>query len=94
MITRGDEFEYLRQGMAGRPTRTLIEFIAQTICKDTAPKLNKWWLSLKMVFYVILRRCHLYISVILSYWPSLRNLFDELMLGPLNVKIYSFINEV
>ncbi|EDW40740.1 GM25075 [Drosophila sechellia] len=41
MITRGDEFEYLREGMAGRPTRTLIEFIAQSICKDTAPKLNK-----------------------------------------------------
>lgn len=41
MITRGDEFEYLREGMAGRPTRTLIEFIAQTICKDTAPKMGK-----------------------------------------------------
>lgn len=38
MVTAGEEFEYLRRGMAGRPTRTLIEFIAQTICKDTAPK--------------------------------------------------------
>uniref|UniRef100_A0A1A9V839 Cytosol aminopeptidase n=1 Tax=Glossina austeni TaxID=7395 RepID=A0A1A9V839_GLOAU len=35
MTTRGDTFEYLREGMAGRPTRTLIEFIAQTICKET-----------------------------------------------------------
>lgn len=41
MVTLGEEFEYLRKGMAGRPTRTLIEFIAQTICKDTAPKMNK-----------------------------------------------------
>uniref|UniRef100_A0A1A9WWU2 Cytosol aminopeptidase n=1 Tax=Glossina brevipalpis TaxID=37001 RepID=A0A1A9WWU2_9MUSC len=38
MFTNGKNFEYLRQGMAGRPTRTLVEFIAQTICKDTAPK--------------------------------------------------------
>ncbi|CAD7002754.1 cytosol aminopeptidase [Ceratitis capitata] len=40
MVTNGKHFEYIRQGMAGRPTRTLIEFIAQTICKDTAPKAN------------------------------------------------------
>ncbi|XP_036341774.1 cytosol aminopeptidase-like [Rhagoletis pomonella] len=40
MVTDGEAFEYIRKGMAGRPTRTLIEFIAQTICKDTAPKLN------------------------------------------------------
>ncbi|XP_013101981.1 cytosol aminopeptidase-like [Stomoxys calcitrans] len=38
MTTNGRCFEYLRRGMAGRPTRTLIEFIAQSICKDTAPK--------------------------------------------------------
>ncbi|KAL9916530.1 cytosol aminopeptidase-like [Glossina fuscipes] len=41
MTTKGTTFEYLRAGMAGRPTRTLIEFIAQTICKDTAPKFPK-----------------------------------------------------
>eukprot|EP00099_Drosophila_melanogaster_P021115 NP_648244.1 Sperm-Leucylaminopeptidase 1 [Drosophila melanogaster] len=41
MVTNGIDFEYLRRGMAGRPTRTLIEFIAQTICKDTAPKMGK-----------------------------------------------------
>uniref|UniRef100_A0A1A9Z4U8 Cytosol aminopeptidase n=1 Tax=Glossina pallidipes TaxID=7398 RepID=A0A1A9Z4U8_GLOPL len=41
MYTTGKRFEYLREGMAGRPTRTLVEFIAQTICKDTAPKLPK-----------------------------------------------------
>ncbi|TMW52205.1 hypothetical protein DOY81_002764 [Sarcophaga bullata] len=41
MGTAGKCFEYLRRGMAGRPTRTLIEFIAQTICKDTAPKMPK-----------------------------------------------------
>uniref|UniRef100_A0A0A1WUL4 Cytosol aminopeptidase n=1 Tax=Zeugodacus cucurbitae TaxID=28588 RepID=A0A0A1WUL4_ZEUCU len=41
MVTNGKMFEYLRKGMAGRPTRTLIEFIAQTICKDTAPKLKQ-----------------------------------------------------
>lgn len=40
MFTEGRDFEYLREGMAGRPTRTLIEFIAQTICKDTAPKIQ------------------------------------------------------
>ncbi|EDW33561.1 GL25353 [Drosophila persimilis] len=41
MVTKGFEYEYLRKGMAGRPTRTLVEFIAQTICKDTAPRLAK-----------------------------------------------------
>uniref|UniRef100_A0A1A9W1S2 Cytosol aminopeptidase n=1 Tax=Glossina brevipalpis TaxID=37001 RepID=A0A1A9W1S2_9MUSC len=41
MFTKGTCFEYLRAGMAGRPTRTVIEFIAQTICKDTAPKMPK-----------------------------------------------------
>ncbi|XP_037933210.1 cytosol aminopeptidase [Teleopsis dalmanni] len=40
MVTNGKNFEYIREGMAGRPTRTLVEFIAQTICKDTAPKLT------------------------------------------------------
>jgi len=40
MTTTGDLSEYLREGMAGRPTRTLIEFLAQTICKDTAPKME------------------------------------------------------
>lgn len=33
MMSTGKEFEYLRKGMAGRPTRTVVEFIAQTICK-------------------------------------------------------------
>lgn len=41
MYTLGRDFEYLRVGMAGRPTRTVVEFIAQTICKDTAPKMPK-----------------------------------------------------
>ncbi|XP_005185997.1 cytosol aminopeptidase [Musca domestica] len=41
MTTNGRNFEYLRRGMAGRPTRTLIEFIAQNICKDTAPKMPR-----------------------------------------------------
>ncbi|XP_067646814.1 cytosol aminopeptidase-like isoform X3 [Eurosta solidaginis] len=40
MVTNGKTFEYIRRGMAGRPTRTIIEFIAQTICKDTGPKLH------------------------------------------------------
>ena len=40
MLTNGCHFEYLRCGMAGRPTRTLVEFVAQTICKDTAPKIT------------------------------------------------------
>ncbi|XP_055586993.1 cytosol aminopeptidase-like [Uranotaenia lowii] len=34
MTTHGDDYPYLRKGMAGRPTRTLIEFIAQACCKD------------------------------------------------------------
>lgn len=33
MTTNGMDFPYLRRGMAGRPTRTLIEFIAQHVCK-------------------------------------------------------------
>lgn len=28
------DYPYLRLGMAGRPTRTLIEFIAQTVCRE------------------------------------------------------------
>lgn len=34
MTTDGDHYPYLRVGMAGRPTRTLIEFIAQTVCRE------------------------------------------------------------
>lgn len=34
LTTDGLDFCYLKEGMAGRPTRTLIEFIAQTICLD------------------------------------------------------------
>lgn len=40
MRSTGKEFEYLRKGMAGRPTRTVVEFIAQTLCKET-PKGTK-----------------------------------------------------
>ncbi|XP_021701651.1 cytosol aminopeptidase-like [Aedes aegypti] len=35
MTTKGIDYPYLRAGMAGRPTRTLIEFIAQGVCKQT-----------------------------------------------------------
>ncbi|XP_053691914.1 cytosol aminopeptidase-like [Sabethes cyaneus] len=35
MTTLGVDYPYLRHGMAGRPTRTLIEFIAQSICKES-----------------------------------------------------------
>nr|XP_019550930.2 cytosol aminopeptidase [Aedes albopictus] len=35
MTTKGIDYPYLREGMAGRPTRTLIEFIAQGVCKPT-----------------------------------------------------------
>ncbi|XP_062551732.1 cytosol aminopeptidase-like [Armigeres subalbatus] len=34
MMTKGEDFPYLRRGMAGRPTRTLIEFIAQACCNE------------------------------------------------------------
>ncbi|EDS26627.1 cytosol aminopeptidase [Culex quinquefasciatus] len=34
MTTEGRDYPYLREGMAGRPTRTLIEFIAQGACKQ------------------------------------------------------------
>ncbi|XP_035899778.1 cytosol aminopeptidase-like [Anopheles stephensi] len=36
MKTKGTDFPYIRRGMAGRPTRTLIEFIAQSVvqCSD------------------------------------------------------------
>lgn len=33
--TNGEAYPYLREGMAGRPTRTLIEFIAQTVTNAT-----------------------------------------------------------
>lgn len=32
MTTDGKDFKYLREGMAGRPTRTLVEFICQQVC--------------------------------------------------------------
>lgn len=32
MYTNGKEFKYLREGMAGRPTRTLVEFMSQLVC--------------------------------------------------------------
>ncbi|XP_058447703.1 cytosol aminopeptidase-like [Malaya genurostris] len=35
MTTKGIDYPYLRGGMAGRPTRTLIEFIAQSACRET-----------------------------------------------------------
>ena len=37
MTTDGIEYPYLKYGMAGRPTRTLIEFLAQTVCQDIQP---------------------------------------------------------
>lgn len=37
MTTDGEDYPYLRLGMAGRPTRTLIEFIAQTVCREKMP---------------------------------------------------------
>uniref|UniRef100_T1GHS9 Cytosol aminopeptidase domain-containing protein n=1 Tax=Megaselia scalaris TaxID=36166 RepID=T1GHS9_MEGSC len=40
MRSTGKEFEYLRKGMAGRPTRTVVEFIAQTLCKETPKGTN------------------------------------------------------
>lgn len=33
-MTNGQDFRYLNKGMSGRPTRTLIEFVAQTVCKE------------------------------------------------------------
>lgn len=38
MTTDGTDYPYLKYGMAGRPTRTLIEFIAQTVCHDIESK--------------------------------------------------------
>ncbi|KAL1131054.1 hypothetical protein AAG570_012291, partial [Ranatra chinensis] len=35
-MTEGDTVSYLRRGMTGRPTRTLIEFLAQFACKSNA----------------------------------------------------------
>ncbi|XP_069675793.1 cytosol aminopeptidase-like [Periplaneta americana] len=34
MYANGVDESYLRQGMSGRPTRTLVEFISQLVCKD------------------------------------------------------------
>lgn len=36
--TNGKDLPYLKSGMAGRPTRTLVELIAQTICIDQPNK--------------------------------------------------------
>ncbi|ETN62356.1 hypothetical protein AND_005947 [Anopheles darlingi] len=33
--TKGNDFPYIRRGMTGRPTRTLIEFIAQSVVPTT-----------------------------------------------------------
>ncbi|XP_058465829.1 cytosol aminopeptidase-like [Malaya genurostris] len=38
MTTKGEDYPYLRRGMAGRPTRTLIEFIAQACCHNKNSK--------------------------------------------------------
>lgn len=38
MTTTGHDFPYLKSGMAGRPTRSLIEFIAKTLCTDAMGK--------------------------------------------------------
>lgn len=38
MTTDGYDYPYLRLGMAGRPTRTLIEFIAQSVCREKLSK--------------------------------------------------------
>lgn len=32
MRTEGTEYMYLRQGMTGRPVRTLVEFLSQLVC--------------------------------------------------------------
>ncbi|XP_055842193.1 cytosol aminopeptidase-like [Episyrphus balteatus] len=39
MYSNGKGLVYIREGMAGRPTRTIIELVAQSICKDTHPKI-------------------------------------------------------
>lgn len=41
MTTDGRDYEYLRRGMAGRPTRTIIEFLAQMVCHDTEPSIKQ-----------------------------------------------------
>lgn len=33
MLTDGTSHHYLRRGMSGKPTRTLVEFLAQLACK-------------------------------------------------------------
>lgn len=38
MTTQGIDHPYLKMGMAGRPTRTLIEFIAQMVCNSKDAK--------------------------------------------------------
>nr|CAI5858146.1 unnamed protein product [Callosobruchus analis] len=32
MFTTGEDYPYLRRGMSGRPTRTLVEFLSQLVC--------------------------------------------------------------
>ncbi|KAJ9585778.1 hypothetical protein L9F63_002415 [Diploptera punctata] len=34
MYSNGLDEPYLRKGMSGRPTRTLVEFISQLVCKS------------------------------------------------------------
>jgi hypothetical protein len=34
MTTDGKDLSYLKRGMSGRPTRTLIEFIAQSVTRN------------------------------------------------------------
>lgn len=38
MTTNGNPFAYLKTGMSGRPTRTIIEFMAKGIKLDPVPE--------------------------------------------------------
>lgn len=43
MTTNGNHFKYLKNGMSGRPTRTIIEFLAKGIKLDAnVAKKNKF----------------------------------------------------
>ncbi|CAH2005789.1 unnamed protein product [Acanthoscelides obtectus] len=32
MFSNGEDYPYLRRGMSGRPTRTMVEFLSQLVC--------------------------------------------------------------
>lgn len=72
MYTKGNMCPYMREGMTGRPTRTLVEFLSQLVCH------REWRLicldgALPKSMYQVLS-LKLFIKSLCKVWPSWINL--------------------